>query len=747
MADLRKYIQAQEFTLAGSGVTSSATSIILKSFKLPEDNTGTETNITTTDIGTLAYGVLEPNTAREETISFTTITQNADGTATLSGVTRGLDFVDTYATDSTRQFAHAGGTKFILSNPAAFYANFANKNNDETIAETWTFTTSDFPKMSDSTTNPTNDEDLVPKHYVDGIALGGSTNIDRIVVPGTAGETVADGELLYFDTVTNNEWMLADADTAAKIENVQLGIAQGAGTDGNAITGGVLLLGVDDAQSGLTAGDLMYASDTAGAISSSVGTKEVTVGIAKSATELYFNPRLNQQITEDEQDALAGTSGTPTTNNKYVTDNDTTDDDAQVSAVVQDSTVAVGEADATTKNNKLAQSFTATRTSVTGVRYHKAADTGSFTGTVTFSLQADDGSGDPSGSALATVTVSNGTWTGLSTGVNTATFGTPYSSAVPGTTYHIVVETSTADTSNHPNLGSDSGAGYAGGSLQANNTTDGWTAETDDLYFEVLTDPTGKILRLNSSDLVHPDFLSLTTQGDMLYHDANGLARLAAGTADQFLQMNDAATAPEWGSPTFVGSQQTGTYWTYPLYLEASEIVSSGTGTLAVAGPYMSLDSSANTLLAYLPLLGTGSQIEYRWTESKDLIVQWRGLFTLTGDASFMGVSNMTGAFSAADLDHAAGFAYNGGTLKSWSDDGSTIESNDIAGVTATNWNTYRIEVTLGTSVKFYVNGTLKFTHSTNIPTAGNGRFGGNQASGSGGNLNYISLPIVSLEV
>ena len=38
----------------------------------------------------------------------------------------------------------------------------------------------------------------------------------------------------------------------------------------------------------------------------------------------------------------------------------------------------------------------------------------------------------------------------------------------------------------------------------------------------------------------------LTTQGDLLYHDANGYQRLAKGTASQLLRMNSGATAPEW---------------------------------------------------------------------------------------------------------------------------------------------------------------------------------------------------------
>jgi len=43
---------------------------------------------------------------------------------------------------------------------------------------------------------------------------------------------------------------------------------------------------------------------------------------------------------------------------------------------------------------------------------------------------------------------------------------------------------------------------------------------------------------------------TLTTQGDILYRDGSGEARLAKGTAGQVLTMNSGATAPEWAAAT-----------------------------------------------------------------------------------------------------------------------------------------------------------------------------------------------------
>lgn len=319
MSDLRKYIQGKDYFLSGSGVTSTATSITLTSFQFPDG-----TNITTSDIGSLAYGTFEPETSREENFSFTTITQNADGTATLSGVTRGLKFKAPYDQDTALRQTHAGGTKVRISNSVPFYDEFANTENDETISQTWTFTNPNYPRMDQATDAPIDDEQLATKKYVDDTAGGTPVSINRVVVAGTAGETVSAGQVVYLDE-TDNEWKLADASTSATSDNVQLGIAQGAGTNGNPITGGVLIVGRDSNQSGLSAGDRVYVGDTAGAIVTSAGTVEVELGHAVSATAIDFQPKFASYTTKLQRDALIGTSGTPSTSNKYVTADDVTE--------------------------------------------------------------------------------------------------------------------------------------------------------------------------------------------------------------------------------------------------------------------------------------------------------------------------------------------------------------------------------------------------------------------------------------
>lgn len=258
-----------------------------------------------------------------EIVKFDGITQNVDGTATLDVATNGRDIlpITPYTGGATGQ-SFLAGAEVIVTNDPLTVMSFGNLNNANTWALQQTFTV--VPTTNGG--NAVTDNELVRKLQLDQAVLGITTTV-KIIVEGTAGETLSAGNLVYLN-ISDGRWWKCDADTASSVENVILGIAQGAGTAGNAIASGILLRGTDTNQSGLTAGIKYYASNTAGAISSSAGTKEVSVGISKSTTELYFDPRFDQQLTEDQQDALAGSSGVPSATNKFVTEEDVAEDTA-----------------------------------------------------------------------------------------------------------------------------------------------------------------------------------------------------------------------------------------------------------------------------------------------------------------------------------------------------------------------------------------------------------------------------------
>lgn len=274
------------------------------------------TNLAASDFGTKAYAAFR--NAAGTLIEFMEIDPSTIASASITILRRGLKYNgDDLTTEvSANKLTWVKGDTIVElgTHMPQLLAHYVDIVGAQTIAGIKTFTS---PPVVPT---PVGNTDAANKAYVNSVVAGIATTVN-VIVPGTAGETIVAGELIYFDD-TDNEWKKCDADTAATVENALLGIAQGGGTDGVAISGGVLLRGLDSNQTGLTAGAIYYASNTAGGISSSAGTKEVTVGFSYSTTQLYFNPRFNQQLTEDQQDALAGSSGTPSTSNKYVTEDD-----------------------------------------------------------------------------------------------------------------------------------------------------------------------------------------------------------------------------------------------------------------------------------------------------------------------------------------------------------------------------------------------------------------------------------------
>lgn len=105
----------------------------------------------------------------------------------------------------------------------------------------------------------------------------------------TAGETLAAGDLIYLDATPEAFKADANADTKAAIGFVLAGIT--AAATGTAYFGSGIISGL----SSLTPGAKYYLSTTAGGISTSkpsgAGDIIQQIGVALSATELYFEPQ------------------------------------------------------------------------------------------------------------------------------------------------------------------------------------------------------------------------------------------------------------------------------------------------------------------------------------------------------------------------------------------------------------------------------------------------------------------------
>lgn len=385
------------------------------------------------------------------------------------------------------EYAHRTGAKVTITDWAVLSKVASVLNGTADIDADAPLTYDAQPLLTDPTAIPT-------VQFVLDEVNGGPVSINAQVIAGDAGETVADGEWVYLNT-TDGEWYLTDADDTTKSLNVQIGKARGAGTNGNAITGGVFISGLETVGT-YTPGQAYYLSNTAGALSTSPGTNSVLVGYGDANGDLIL-----RTFSQSGIDAAAGSVGTPSADNKFITQAGTSNDAVDQSQATQNGTYSAGEADATTRHNKLAQSFVPTKTIIRGVNLHKAANTGTFTGTVTIGIFADSG-GSPTGAALATKTITNALWLAYATGEFTALF-TSELTVTPGTLYWIVIETSTADTSNCINLGTNTAGGYTSGSAKYNNTADGWVAiPTIDLYFKTLEGANGKSIVADSTGFV-----------------------------------------------------------------------------------------------------------------------------------------------------------------------------------------------------------------------------------------------------
>lgn len=345
--------------------------------------------------------------------------------------------------------------------------------------------------------------------YVLATVSGGTVVFDQQLISNqTSGEALAINDFVYYKEA-DAKWYKVDADTTTTYEGLQTGFNKttAAGAD---ITIQVAISGPVSGFSGLTAGSKYYASTTAGAITDTAPTNSMFAGWALTTTTFLFNPNQKTIPTQKEKDAMVGSTGIPSTTNKFITQDNTSISSTDQTQTTSDGTSTVGEADTTGLRNLLAQSFIPAKTKIRGVKLYKAADTGTFTGTVTVTLEADN-AGSPSGTPLATKTITNAIWTGTVTGEIEAIFDSEYTSLTVGNLYWIVVDTSTSDTSNHPNLGINIAGGYASGSVKYKNTTDGWVAvSTVDLYFKTLEGNSSQVVKTDSDGDIPSGFYDIS---------------------------------------------------------------------------------------------------------------------------------------------------------------------------------------------------------------------------------------------
>lgn len=202
----------------------------------------------------------------------------ASGTA-ITGVTRGISPSDGVSEIEDLKFAHRRGASVKITDFPIIQLLRNQNNGEATFENVLRYAGSVVPSSAD---------ELADVGYVLSVVNGGTVNFDALVVAGTAGETISTSTLVYFKA-SDQRWWKVDTDDTTTFQNVPLGLSRGDGTAGSSVTGGgVLLRGLQTGLSGLTAGSTYYASSSAGNFNTA--TSVLPIGIAKSTTELHFDP-------------------------------------------------------------------------------------------------------------------------------------------------------------------------------------------------------------------------------------------------------------------------------------------------------------------------------------------------------------------------------------------------------------------------------------------------------------------------
>lgn len=161
-----------------TSIGTTDTTINLSSFKNRSGIALTLANLDTDKI----YGTLSPQTSRSEFVSCTGITQNANGTASLTSCTRGLSDIAPFTASSTLRQSHPGQSVFILSDSPNFFEEYARVRNNQYVSGNWLWASTSYPgytalPTAHSLGNPASSTaEFASVGYVNAISIAGASN-------------------------------------------------------------------------------------------------------------------------------------------------------------------------------------------------------------------------------------------------------------------------------------------------------------------------------------------------------------------------------------------------------------------------------------------------------------------------------------------------------------------------------------------------------------------------------------------
>lgn len=294
----KKFVQTPAVALL-AGISAAATSMTITPYPLDLDGN----KLVMADFGTIPTATIDPGVYQyEEIVSFTGITDNGDGTATLTGLTRDLQSKSPYTSSGTGK-QHGSSAVVVFSNNPQMYADFALLDGDNVFTG------------SNSFPVPTVGSNPATKDYVDTAAFNGAGPASTTAY-GLVKLSTVPGDVLATPTIT----IASPAVVTSAAHGLVAGDLVKFTTSGALPTGIVSGTVYYVISAGLTTNTFQIAATLGGTAINTSGTQSGTHVLTRMTPIAIADtdPRLPLQ---GENDAMAGGGnfGTPSSSNKFIT--------------------------------------------------------------------------------------------------------------------------------------------------------------------------------------------------------------------------------------------------------------------------------------------------------------------------------------------------------------------------------------------------------------------------------------------
>lgn len=258
----------------------------------------------------LIHVTIEPKSpTNQEIISFTGITDNGNGVVTLTGVTRNLNPVSPF-TALTPDVPHANNSTCVISNNPQIFQDVVMTNEARTVTAVVTFGASPIVPTAVNAGEPVNKAQL-------DLAVLGTVPASSTTVLGAVRVATDPTKTLGNVSLTIASPCVAGFSSHGLTANDTIRFT----TTGALPTGVVAGTTYYVIATGLTGNTFQFSTTAGGSAINTSGGQSGTHTLYRT-TPYAVNDQDTRLPTQGENDALVGTSGTPSSSNPYITNDD-----------------------------------------------------------------------------------------------------------------------------------------------------------------------------------------------------------------------------------------------------------------------------------------------------------------------------------------------------------------------------------------------------------------------------------------